>query len=238
MFGTGGRIGIVVPANNATLEPEIWAHLPRDAAVYCTRILAKGDLTPDAVHDMEQHFERAVEELHATGVDVLVYADMVTTFIMEPNWNAERTAAMASRTGIVCTSAWTALEAALQALGARRIALGTPYPRGVHALVPPFFARPGYDLASNDTLDILAMTDVPKVPGKTVRDFATGLRREGAQAIVLLATDLPTFSEIEAIEAETGLPVLTSNQVILWNALRLCGNKTRIGGLGRLLREH
>jgi len=234
MFGERGRIGIVVPANNATLEPELWSRLPAGAAIYCTRILAKGDLTPPAVQAMEVHFDRAVEELTATIVDVIVYADMVTTFIMEPDWNRQRTAAVAARAGVPCISAWTAMEAALAALGVRRFALGTPYPSAVHALCRPFFERLGYSLSGEATLDILAMTYVPKVAPEDVQAMATALPRDGAEAIVLLATDLPTFAAIAAIEAETGLPVLTSNQVILWAALRRCGFAGAIPGLGRL----
>jgi maleate cis-trans isomerase len=40
------------------------------------------------------------------------------------------------------------------------------------------------------------------------------------------------------MELELGIPVLSSNQVLLWRALRLAGNRTRLPGLGRLLREH
>jgi len=57
---------------------------------------------------------------------------------------------------------------------------------------------------------------------------------DAAQAVVLLATDLPTFACIETLEKESGLPVLTSNQCILWRALGAVGNKARIQGLGRL----
>jgi maleate isomerase len=72
------------------------------------------------------------------------------------------------------------------------------------------------------------------VPGERLFTFATALPSEDADAIVLLATDLPTFSDIERIEAATGRPVLTFNQTILWHALRLCGVTDRVQGLGRL----
>lgn len=237
-FGPGGRIGVVVPANNSVLEPELWSALPAGTALYATRILARGDLTPDAVRAMEAHFDRAVEELAATGVDVILLADMVTSFIMEPGWNDHRTRAVAAATGAACASAWSAMRDALGAFGATRIALGTPYPAPVHALAPGFFAAEGFTLASHATLDILAMRDVPEVRPDRLLSFVRGLARDGAEAVVLLATDLPSFAALPALEAECGIPVLTSNQVLLWRALRLAGNATRIPGLGRLLAEH
>jgi maleate isomerase len=237
-FGRAGRIGAVVPANNSVLEPEFWSALPEDVALYATRILARGDLTPDAVRAMEAHFDRAVDELAATGVDVILLADMVTSFIMEPGWNDRRTQAVAAATGAACASAWSAMRDALAALGARRVALGTPYPAPVHALAPAFFAAEGLDLAGHATLDILAMRDVPEVRAERLAGFVRGLAREGAEAVVLLATDLPSFAAIPALEAECGLPVLSSNQVLLWRALRLAGNRARLPRLGRLLAEH
>lgn len=237
-FGPAGRIGAVVPANNSVLEPEFWSALPRGVALYATRILARGDLTPDAVRAMEAHFDRAVEELAATGVDVILLADMVTSFIMEPGWNDRRTRAVSAATGAACASAWTAMRDALAVLGARRIALGTPYPAAVHALAPAFFAAEGVALASHATLDILAMREVPEVRTERLTAFVRGMAREGADAVVLLATDLPSFAALPALEAACGVPVLTSNQVLLWRALRLAGNATRLPGLGRLLAEH
>jgi maleate isomerase len=127
---------------------------------------------------------------------------------------------------------------ALATLGVSRFALGTPYPAAVHALAPPFFSAAGYSLSGEATLDILAMRDVPEVRPDRLRAFAHALPRDGAEALVLLATDLPTFAALEAMELELGIPVLSSNQVLLWRALRLAGNRTRLPGLGRLLREH
>jgi maleate cis-trans isomerase len=233
-FGPRGRIGLIVPANNSVLEPEFWSVMPPGTALYATRIIAKGDLTPDAVRKMEQQVDRAVDEIVATGVDVILYADMVTTFIMEPGWNEARTEAIAAAAGAPCVSAWTALRDALAALKIGRFALGTPYPAAIHALAPPFFTHRGFTITGDATLDIVAMRDVPKVRPERLKPFVASLKRSGADAIVLLATDLPTFAAIGELERELGLPVLTSNQVLLWRALRALGQSTTIPALGRL----
>ena len=237
MFGARGRIGVIVPANNGVIEPEIWSVLPAGTALYATRILARGDLTPEAVHAMEANVDRAVDELAATGVDVIVYADMVTTFIMEPGWNEARTAAIAGRTGVPCISAWTALRDSLAALGIERLALGTPYPAAIHALAPPFFAARGLALSGHATLDITAMAEVPRVGPERLAGLVERLDRTAAQAVVLLATDLPTFASIDALERATGLAVLGSNQTLLWSALRTIGNRAGIPSLGRLFAD-
>ncbi len=234
MFGERGRVGVIVPANNSVLEPELVSRLPGGVALYATRILACGDLTPAAVIAMEGEVGRAVAELAATNVDVIVYADMVTTFIMEDGWNEARTAAIAADCGIPCISAWTALRDALAALGIARFALGSPYPAAIHALARPFFEARGYAVTFDATLDITAMADVAKVTPDRLDAFVRILDRDGAQAVVLLATDLATLASIEALERATGLAVVSSNSCILWSALRTVGHDTKLPALGRL----
>ncbi len=234
MFGENGRIGVIVPANNAVLEPELGAYLPPGVALYATRIPAKGDLTPEAVIAMESEVGRAVGELAATGVDVIVYADMVTTFIMEDGWNEARTSAIAADCGIPCISAWTALRDALSALGVKRFALGTPYPVAIHALARPYFENKGFMVTDDATLDITAMAEVPKVPPDRLDGLVRSLDRAEAEAIVLLATDLPTLASIEALEAAIGLAVLSSNSCLLWSALRTIGVDAVSAALGQL----
>lgn len=237
VYGARGKVGIVVPANNSVIEPEFWSALPAGVALYATRILARGDLTPAAVERMETQVDRAIDELDATGVDVIAYADMVTTFIMPRGWNEAKVAAIAERTGVRALSAWTALRDALAALNVRRFALGTPYPAAIHALARPFFAAQGFEIVGDATLDVLAMRDVPKIDSARLTAFVERLPQPRADAIVLLATDLPTFGAIEALEARFGCPVLSSNQVILWAALRAAKVADRVPRLGQLLRD-
>jgi maleate cis-trans isomerase len=234
VYGTKGRIGLIVPANNSVIEPELWSAVPEGCALYATRILAKGDLTPDAVRRMERDVDAAVEAIAATGVDVVAYCDMVTTFIMEPGWNEAAMARFSAATGVTFISAWTALRDALARLGARRLALGTPYPRAIHETVPPFFAGKGFAVRAHATLDVRSMREVPTIGPERLGAFVRSLDTSGCDALVLLATDLPTFACIAALEEELGIAVLTSNQTILWRALSQLGAGTPRRALGRL----
>ena len=234
MRGIRHKIGVVLPANNSVLEPELWRHLPPDVALHVTRILVRGDLTAQAIETMETHAARALDELTATGVDLIVYADMVTTFIMPDGWNERRTAAIEQATGLPFISAWTAMEKALAALGARRLAIGSPYPAAIHPRAVSHFQKCGFEVVADATLDVRAVSAVAQTPRSAVIDLANSISRPNADAIVLLATDLPTFDAIEEIEASTSRPLLTCNQTILWAALGQFGRRAPVTGLGRL----
>ncbi len=228
------KIGLIVPANNTVIEPELWSLSLPDVAFYATRIMAKGNLTGAAVLQMEETVDRAVDELVATGVDVIVYADMVTTFIMDRNWNEIRTAEIADRAAIPCVSAWTALRDALERLNITRFAVGTPYPADIHDLVSDYFTDKGYVITADATLDVLSMREVAKVkPGLIVR-VARSISPAPAEAVVFLATDLHTFDILDQMENELALPVLSSNQTILWAALKTIEYSGEANGPGRL----
>jgi maleate isomerase len=233
--GIHHKLGIVLPANNSVLEPELWPHLPLNAAMHTARVLVRGDLTSQAIEAMEAQIGRAVDELVATGVDLIVYADMVTTFIMRDGWNRERSSEIERSSGLPCISAWTAMERALCAIGARRIGVGGPYPAAIHALAVAYFRKVGFDVVADATLDVLSVRAVPEVSRDAVIALAGSIARSEAEAVVLLATDLPTFDAIEAIEASIGRPVLSCNQTILWAMLVQRG--IAISGPGRLF-EH
>jgi maleate isomerase len=89
-------------------------------------------------------------------------------------------------------------------------------------------------VTSNATLDILAMREVPTVDDTRLRAFVKRMDLRNCDALVLLATDLPTFSAIAALENEHGIPVLSSNQTILWRALSHLGEMVEVEKLGRL----
>jgi maleate isomerase len=59
-----------------------------------------------------------------------------------------------------------------------------------------------------------------------------------ADGIFISCGNLRSFEAIEPLEKDTGLPVVTSNQAGLWQALRMAGVQERLPNLGRLLRDY
>ena len=62
--------------------------------------------------------------------------------------------------------------------------------------------------------------------------------RPEAEAIFISCGALRTLDIIDELEEEVGKPVVTSNQAMLWDTLRLAGIEDRLEGYGRLFREH
>jgi maleate cis-trans isomerase len=65
-------------------------------------------------------------------------------------------------------------------------------------------------------------------------DIARSERNDAADAYFISCANIQAIDAIETLEAELGKPVLTSNQVALWAAVRTAGIKDPLAGLGEL----
>ena len=100
--------------------------------------------------------------------------------------------------------------------------------------------KSGFTVAAIKGMGIKRSIDMGKVePDETYR-LAEQVARSapGADGILISCGNLRSFEVIEPLETDTGLPVVTSNQAGLWQALRLVGVNERLPNLGRLLRNH
>jgi maleate cis-trans isomerase len=234
MYGENGRIGIAIPAANSTIEPEFWSYAPDGVAFHFARLPSQPEVTESALRQRERRMNDAIRLLLTTRIGVLVLADMVTNFFMPPGWSGRRIAAISQKFGVKCVSAWSALQEALSAMNIHTLALGTPYPDVIHAKAVQFFRTGGFVLCGDATLGISMVADVPRVSGEQLYRLAASVNPGPQRVVVLLATDLPTFAEIASIERELGITVVTSNQALLWSALRAAGVKAPQADLGRL----
>ena len=77
---------------------------------------------------------------------------------------------------------------------------------------------------------------MPDETERFARDVANATR--DADGILISCGNLRTFEAIEPLEKDFGLPVVTSNQAGLWQALRMAGIEDKLPNLGQLLREY
>ncbi|MDE2993395.1 MAG: aspartate/glutamate racemase family protein, partial [Chloroflexota bacterium] len=130
-----------------------------------------------------------------------------------------------------------AVAAALHAVGARRISMATPYDPHLNELEVQFLTAHGFEIVSDACMDIQEAFDIGVVPTAEVQRYALEHFDPRADALFLSCTNLPTFPVIAALEQETGVPVVTSNQATYWECLRVLGFAGTIEGYGQLLTQ-
>ncbi|RWO17956.1 MAG: arylmalonate decarboxylase, partial [Mesorhizobium sp.] len=80
--------------------------------------------------------------------------------------------------------------------------------------------------------------DMVRVTPDYIYEFAKQVDRADSDAIFISCGALRSVDIIQALEAESGKPVITSNQAMMWDCLRLAGVNDRSDKYGRLFKEN
>ena len=149
---------------------------------------------------------------------------------------------LSKETGRPTVTAAAALVDALGALGAKRVAMVTPYPQAVNDKERAFFAGNGITVVEDESIIVdenqKPFKNMNRVPVDKLVERAVALGgRDDVEAVVLCCCDMPTLEAIPQIEAAIGKPVTSSNQALFWRAVRAAGIFEPMLGKGRLLAE-
>ncbi|QIE44660.1 Asp/Glu racemase [Pseudohalocynthiibacter aestuariivivens] len=231
--GGGVRMGLIVLRTDETLEFEARQVLAgRDAQLLHSRIPNQNEVSPETLAEMERALPTAAGLL-PDGLAAIGYGcTSAATVIGE---DAVARAIQVAQAGVPVTNPISAVKAALEALGARRIAMVTPYVPSVTAPMIALLAQGGIEVVREISFGEGDDRRVARIaPHSTRAAMLEAGRDDGVDAVFASCTNLQTFPVIELVETELGLPVVTSNQALLWHMLRLAGAQAQGWGPGRL----
>lgn len=142
-----------------------------------------------------------------------------------------------ARPGVPVITPIGAARDALARFGARRISLLMPYMMETAQMVAGVFAEAGFGLDRVATFDVGGDPEMNRMSPEAIIAAARETCAPGSDALFISCTGMRTRPVIESLEAELGRPVLTSNQVMAWGALRAAGIGDHLPGQGRLFTE-
>jgi len=175
----------------------------------------------------------AAEVLADAEPDVIVFH--CTASSMEAGVEGDRRIvdAIAQRTGCRATSTASAVAAALEALGARKVVLVSPYQPASHQHEIEFLAEMGVEVVGGRAMAFRSGAYPTTSPGEWL-EIVRSEASPAADAYFLSCTNIQSMEVIEPLERELGKPALASNQATLWYCLRLLGLEDVNSRLGRL----
>ncbi|MDG4649267.1 aspartate/glutamate racemase family protein [Roseibacterium sp. SDUM158017] len=231
------RIGIVVLQVDETSEQDLGRLIPGDAVqLHVTRIASGTELTPETIERMGCDLGGAVSLLPDVPFDVIAYACTSGTTLIGPA-RVEATLRAVRRTTHVTTPLTAALEA-FGHVGARSVGIVSPYIATVAGPIRAAFAAAGFEVPVSISFGEKLEANVARIDPESI--VAAGLeaaRSATVDCLFLSCTNMRTLAVIDRLEAETGLPVLSSNQTLAWHAARLGKFALARSAPGRLLRD-
>lgn len=168
--------------------------------------------------------------------DSVVWACTSGSFVYEWDGAHEQVEKLAAAAGKPASSTSFAFVRAAEALGVRRVAVAASYPEDVARYFVEFLAVGGIEIVSMTSEGIDTAAEVGRLSPEAVIRLAAHHDHPDADALLIPDTAMRTLGVIPAIEEKLGKPVLTANQVTIWEGLRLAGNVPHTDRLGALFR--
>ena len=145
---------------------------------------------------------------------------------------------MSAGAGVPAITSAQAVGRAVRALGARRIALVSPYSAAVNDRAARYFAdKHGLASVAREGFAAADAYAIGKLGPEHARDAFARVDRPDLDAFVVPGGNFPTLASIGEWEREFNKPVVTTNQASFWAMLRMFAPGDSIPGYGRLLAE-
>lgn len=238
---------MIVPSSNTTMEtelPELFRRQSEATGHRYTFHSARATLKNVTAEELAAMVGKAAECSAAVSdadVDVIAYACLVAVMAQGPNAHEGsedvigRAAAENGHPAPVTSSAG-ALVRTLKELGARRVAMVTPYMPELTKMVSDYLEGAGITVQDVIGLEVADNLQVGRLDPQRLPEIAARLNSDGVDAIVLSAcVQMPSLAAIQTVEDRLGLPVITAATATTYEILKALGHEPAIRGAGALL---
>ncbi|GHI07461.1 decarboxylase [Streptomyces cellostaticus] len=190
----------------------------------------------DALREMgsTERLAAGMEQLRLAGAETVVWACTSGSFVYGWEGAQSQVRTLARLAGMPASSTSFAFVHAARELGVRRVAVGATYPEDVAALFTDFLRAGGLEVNGVRSSGIVTAAEVGTWGEEEVLTLARTADASGVEAVLLPDTALHTAAHIGLLEKALSKPVLTANQVSVWEGLRLADRRVNAPALGKL----
>lgn len=234
---TIGRLGVLTPDFDPTPESEMWTMAPPGVSLHSARVTRRRR-DPKAFAE-PPNVDLATDQLVELSPRSILFAYTSSSYVL----GAEGESAVRKRLeerakGIRIVLTCDAATAALHLLGARRISLIHPpwFSEAVNKQGEIYFRMKGFDVVQCTRLAPARPLEVEIAPAELF-DFVASHTPRSAEAVFIGGNGMRAVGAITALETRLGIPVLSANQVLLFDALNALGQAHSVRQYGKIF-EH
>jgi maleate isomerase len=232
---TRTRLGLILPSVNTVSEPWLHQVSPDGTSIHTARMLMPDGLTPAAIKQMDlEDGPRALAQIMTCRPAAIGYACASSSIVQGTEYDRYLQRDLEHQSGLPCTTAMGAIANALRACGIQRLSLVSPYDKVIATAEHAFIEALGFDIVDEAHLGISSAFDLAGPSADEIFDLAYRTAHAGADGILLSCINFPAHLVIARLEKAMGKPVVTANQAILWQLMRLAGRNELLSGWGAL----
>lgn len=218
-YGWRAKVGLITPANGTANEMDFHRYAPEGVATMTQRIYFE-KVDADGLSALAERAVEGARILASANPDLLVFGCTTGSLIKGFGYDKELIDRIEQASGIRTITTTTALVEALKALGTKRVLVSTPYSEEVNAVEKKFLEDSGVEVVRIRGLGHTDPNMMPKTTLEQMYQLTRSIMDPSADTIFVSCTGIGVFDGINIMETDFQRPVITSNQVTLWYALR------------------
>jgi len=226
------NIGLLSLSTDPVVERDFRTYFPLDRFnIYVNRVEFNPPVTNENLMAMGPRITKAASLVAPDEpLDVIAYCCTSCATNLGDNVVCENI--NLGRPGVPAINPALAGQRALRSIGAKKIGLVTPYIEEVSDSVAGYFESFDISVEKNVCMRCESDYEISRVSDQTMIDAAMEVGKN-VDAIFMSCAALPATRVIKQVEELTGLPVVTSNQAMIWMSYRIMKLNDKIE-LGRL----
>ncbi len=235
MYGWRARIGLISPMPGENIEHAFHTWAPEGVSFSSMKMPFPGP-TPEGLAILTAQLEDTAAKYKGQDLDLIVFGCTSGSFIKGVGWDQECIDRIERASGTPGLTTSTAVLEALHTLGAKSVAVLTPYPDNTNEAERQFLENNGYKVCNIAGMDMSGVYQgrIPNADKPFLYRNCKAMDLKGADVFFLSCMALDTLGFINVLETDLGIPVITSHQATLWSALRRCRVGTKQPELGKL----
>jgi maleate isomerase len=241
------RIGVLTPHTAVGSEEEFPAMAPGRLVTRVVHVSEDMDVgsesepptTPTGLRVLAAApaLDNAAKVLARDSVDVVGYASTTSAYVIGFEEETALISRLAAQLEVPVAATCASAVLALRVLKVARVALiGAPwFEPQLNELGAAYFRSQGFDIVSSASADL--PRDPRRIEPAAVYLWTSRHVPDDAEALFIGGNGFRAARAIEPLETALGRPVITSNQVLLWNLLAQAGRHIEITGYGQLFAQ-